>query len=140
MKLAKKKRVYGCEINMAPLIDVVFLLIIFFMCVSQFTRLHLWKLNLPEASEPAAPEAVPAGPYIINLSADGKVMMGGANYTFKTLEKLLKEENRKRKLEDIPAAVIRSDRKTNWRDAARVMRICSMSRISQIRVAVTEKP
>ena len=58
MRLRKRKPEYGCEINIAPLIDVVFLLIIFFLTVSHITQLQVEPLSLPEAEE--GPEEAPA--------------------------------------------------------------------------------
>ncbi len=50
MPRVKKAQGTGAvRFNMTPLIDIVFLLIIFFMLVSQFTKLELEQVELPVA-------------------------------------------------------------------------------------------
>lgn len=44
------------EINLTPLIDVVFLLLIFFMVSTTFDKTSELKINLPEASAQQKPE------------------------------------------------------------------------------------
>ena len=46
----------GVEINLAPLIDVVFILLIFFMVTTTFNRESELKINLPEATAESSPE------------------------------------------------------------------------------------
>ena len=45
------------EINMAPMIDMVFLLLIFFMVASHLTKLDRKQVNLPVANRSSAPES-----------------------------------------------------------------------------------
>ena len=47
------------EINMTSLIDVVFLLLIFFMVSTTFERQAVLKVDLPEAKNVAVPEDQP---------------------------------------------------------------------------------
>lgn len=49
MNFSRKKR-QPLEINLAPMIDVVFLLLIFFMVTTTFNQQSELKINLPEAS------------------------------------------------------------------------------------------
>jgi len=46
VRLHRAKREYGCQINIAPLIDVVFLLIIFFLTVSHITQVRVEALDV----------------------------------------------------------------------------------------------
>jgi biopolymer transport protein ExbD len=55
---------------MASMIDVVFLILIFFMCTSAFTQEQELKSNLPRASG-KGPSAEDFGPVRIRLSAIG---------------------------------------------------------------------
>ncbi len=64
------------EIPITPLIDVVFLLLIFFLVASQFKEVrHELRLNLPEASS-AAEVVMPEDLFIIAIDRDGKVYIG----------------------------------------------------------------
>jgi len=56
--MLKKKRRIGISIDMTPMVDVAFLLLIFFMCTTQFEPPEKDKINLPESnSEAKAPES-----------------------------------------------------------------------------------
>ncbi|GAA5444610.1 biopolymer transport protein ExbD [Microbulbifer sp. NBRC 101763] len=79
-------------VNLTPLIDVVFLLLIFFMVSTTFTKESHLKLNLPEAAGPQAadqPQAVE-----ILISADGSYSVDGQaliNKKLTTLKSALSE-------------------------------------------------
>jgi biopolymer transport protein ExbD len=54
----KKKRRIGISIDMTPMVDVAFLLFIFFMCTTQFKPPEKDKITLPESnSEAKSPES-----------------------------------------------------------------------------------
>jgi len=56
--MLKKKRRIGIAIDMTPMVDVAFLLLIFFMCTTQFKPPEKDKITLPESnSEAKAPES-----------------------------------------------------------------------------------
>ena len=52
MRFARRQRI-GVDINLTPLIDVVFLLLIFFMVSTTFTKESHLSIDLPEASPQA---------------------------------------------------------------------------------------
>src|SRR5512132_3431942 len=55
--MLKKMRRIGIAIDMTPMVDVAFLLLIFFMCTTQFKPPEKDKIDLPESnSEAKAPE------------------------------------------------------------------------------------
>src|SRR5207244_12901172 len=56
--MLKKKRRIGISIDMTPMVDVAFLLLIFFMCTTQFKPPERVKITLPASnSEAKAPES-----------------------------------------------------------------------------------
>src|SRR4029453_19047884 len=56
--MLKKMRRIGIAIDMTPMVDVAFLLLIFFMCTTQFDPPEKDKINLPESNSAAkAPES-----------------------------------------------------------------------------------
>ena len=67
MRLRKKHHLQGVEINIAPLIDVVLLLIIFFMVIAQFTRLEVEALELPKAQHGDSPSDPLDRQIIVNM-------------------------------------------------------------------------
>lgn len=58
------------EVNLTPLIDVVFLLLIFFMVSTSFNRESEIQINLPEAS--AKPQEAKEQPIEISIDASGR--------------------------------------------------------------------
>ena len=90
----KFRRQQGEEIgvNLTPLIDVVFLLLIFFMVSTTFKKESHISLNLPEASgETSAPEA---SQIEIIIAADGAYAINDqmlVNNKFKTLQAAIKK-------------------------------------------------
>jgi len=66
------------QINLTPLIDIVFLLLIFFMVSTTFTKESQLKIRLPEAKgEEAVPQNVPQ--LVIEISALGVYAVKGPN-------------------------------------------------------------
>ncbi|WP_231757269.1 ExbD/TolR family protein [Microbulbifer elongatus] len=79
-------------VNLTPLIDVVFLLLIFFMVSTTFTKESHLKLNLPEAAGPQA-ESPPSTIEIL-INADGSYSVDGQaliNKKLVTLKSALSE-------------------------------------------------
>ena len=70
----RRQKLEEVSVNLTPLIDVVFLLLIFFMVSTTFTKESRLTLELPEASgDPAPQEVVPLevivdahGQYMVN--------------------------------------------------------------------------
>jgi len=61
-------------IRLAPLIDVVFILLVFFMLASSFLDWRAFEIAMPAAdSAPSDSE----DPIIVSLAADGRVTVGG---------------------------------------------------------------
>lgn len=75
------------DINLTPLIDVVFLLLIFFMVSTTFTKETHLSLDLPEAEGEMAPTAVDK--IEILVSSDGSYAVNGQNLVNSQLKTLL---------------------------------------------------
>jgi biopolymer transport protein ExbD len=156
------------EINMTPMIDVVFNLIIFFMLVADLSKKDLELMTLPW-SESAVPDTADEKDFrvIINVvknldnhgktrpkpvkewkRSDGiKIMLKGKEYTLDALtQSLLIIANRKRDM-DHPMqpsevfALIRCDQDIRWREVQWVMQACAHPdvRIYKLQFA-TSKP
>jgi len=72
MRFEGRARV-STRIDMAPLIDVVFLLLIFFLLTSSFVSRRAMDLNLP-GSDTAV--AVAEAPVLVRIFADGSIRVG----------------------------------------------------------------
>ena len=135
MRLTKSKRTFGTEINITPLIDIVFLLIIFSMVVSQFSKLHAEKLELPEARKGAEPKPTRTGRVVVNLLPDGRIVVAGTDHTRRTLGGLLDEQVARLEPGGL-SVVVRSDRRTRWKLVRPVLELCAARRIARVKVAV----
>ena len=70
MKFHSRSQAEDPNINLTPLIDVVFLLLIFFMVSTTFDTTSQLKIKLPEASENA--NSKPAQQLTLLIDGDGK--------------------------------------------------------------------
>lgn len=71
----RRARAQEVEINLTPLIDVVFLLLIFFMVSTSFTKETRLAITLPEADGLVAEEQ--ATPVEVVISAEGSYAVNG---------------------------------------------------------------
>ncbi len=138
MKLRKKSRVPTCRINMAPLIDIVFLLIIFFMTVTQMTKMQVENLRLPEAKSGEAATAALSSRLVVNIRESGEILVVGRIHTLATLDAMLADAVRQRGAADV-SVLLRGDRDMSWRKAGAVMKLCAARGIDRVRVAVQQK-
>ncbi|MFT4569818.1 MAG: biopolymer transport protein ExbD [Hyphomicrobiaceae bacterium] len=76
------------QISIAPLIDIVFLLLVFFMLTSTFTKPEAIDLTLPSTQTSAPTDEHPIR---ISLSVDGEVSLNGEIVEFDQLRPRLIE-------------------------------------------------
>jgi len=77
---------------MVPMIDVVFLLIIFFMTVAEFSRLETEEVDLPVADQAKVEEEVPVGRLVVNVREDGGIIVSKMHLDPRTFAELLARE------------------------------------------------
>ena len=124
------------EMNMTPMIDVVFLLIIFFMIITDLTQQDLEELQLPKAHAAVEdkPDPTIVRP-IINIPQSGRMIykrdvyydpeVDGQNLV--RLERFLVDQaNRMPKKDKLPdnPLMIRADKGTEFKYIQRVMEVC----------------
>ncbi len=76
-------------INMTPLIDIVFLLIIFFMTVSQITRIRDLPVQLPTVTSGTSPSKITN--VTINVSKEADIFITGKKRTDNEVVAILSE-------------------------------------------------
>ena len=79
------------EIELTPMIDGVFLLIIFFMVAAQFARITRAELDLPQEKGEQEQAAEEAG-LVINLLADGSIEVAQRTIGIEELLQIVQEE------------------------------------------------
>lgn len=86
----RRQRSTEVGVNLTPLIDVVFLLLIFFMVSTTFTRETQLTIDLPEAS--GSPRETRVQPVEVLVAEDGSYRVNGqpvANQRFRSLQAAL---------------------------------------------------
>ena len=114
MKFQRQRR-EEVNVNLTPLIDVVFLLLIFFMVSTTFTKETHLEVDLPEAAEATQLEEQPQTVDII-ISAEGTFSVNGQpliNTQAETLRiAILKVLGGQASLEQKPPLIVTADAKT----------------------------
>ncbi len=119
---------------MTPMIDIVFLLIIFFMTVSQVTKINQEHVEL--ARQPGAEDQKPAV-LTINFTADSRIVVGGMDYEVPELIALIADELTR--LSDDPTrltVVLRADRRVTGGVIKPVVEALANMDIRKVRFAV----
>ena len=132
MKLVKREPDEGRGMNMTPMIDVVFQLLIFFMLVSEIARTEKADLVLPKASE-AQPDHGDPGRHTINVTRDGRIMVGGRFKTLEQIDAILAVEvqimkKRGEKFSEKPI-LIRADKEAHFETVQKIMGKCVKHKI-----------
>ncbi len=78
-------------VDITPMIDVVFLLIIFFMVTAQFARITRAELNLPQEQGEQDQAAEEAG-LVINVLADGSLIVNERDVTLEDMLDIVRDE------------------------------------------------
>ena len=128
--------------NMTPMIDVVFLLLIFFLVSSHLAQQEVQlELDLPEAGSGQRPTQEQARRVVVNVLPQarpaGRIMVGGRLLQGGELAELIRYESRRvgRQLE----VRIRADRKVPYRVVEPVMVACAEAGVWKVTFAVVGK-
>jgi biopolymer transport protein ExbD len=135
MRLRRSKRALGWEVNIAPMIDIVFQLIIYGLVTSLITKVEVENIALPEAKQGEEKQAAAVGRLTVNVCKDGSIVVGGQGHTIESLRRFLSDTVARQGPEDI-VILIRGDREADWKPLAQVMAACAANGIGHVRVAV----
>ena len=113
-------------IPMAPLIDIVFLTLVFFMTISVFSQLESEiNISVPKSTEAKEMSRAP-GEVIINVTKDGEYFVNQQLLDHKGLEEMLARVARL--FPDQPV-IIRADEKTYHKYIVNVLDACTKANI-----------
>ena len=119
-------------IPMAPMIDIVFLLLIFFITTSVFARLeNELSVTVPTADS-ATPPQRDLGELIINVKMDGTIIVNQRKITLTQLDILL---TRIAKEYPDKSVIIRGDRDSRLENAVQILDTCAKAGIWNIQIA-----
>lgn len=123
-------------VRIAPLIDIVFLLLIFFLVATTFYEAEKdITIRLASATEGKERSRGPDR-IVINVGAAGIIVVNQRVVSTDELEQLLAEAKR---LNDQVAAIIRCDRQTRHADFVKVLNLCERTRLLQVAVAAVQE-
>jgi biopolymer transport protein ExbD len=83
-----RQRRRSVTVDITPMIDVVFLLIIFFMTTAQYALLTRAELDLPREKGEQREAAEEAG-LVINITREGQLIVSGRNVDLRELEEIV---------------------------------------------------
>lgn len=127
MRLKRHAELAKGRIDLAPLVDVVFLLIIFFMLTSSFVRQPGIMVRLPKA---ITSEALEERNVIITITAEGEIFLDEEPITINELSsKLVEAAKAERYL------LIKADQKASLGRVVEVWDLCRKNGISQVSIA-----
>jgi len=111
VRFRKERHPHGIDFNMTPLIDIVFLLIVFLMTVQELSRLELEEVDLPTADQ-ARPLPQPPQRLVINVLPDGRLVVANQEMDLGQVWGLLERERDRLRAsgrEDDLTIIVRAD-------------------------------
>lgn len=119
------------QIDIAPLIDIIFQLLIFFMLTSSFVMQPSIKINLPKAvtSEAARMQRIE-----IVLSSENVIYFNGKVVTAKELQAILKQAGQRNQ-----SILIKADKRASLGRVVEVWDMARDSGIAQINIATNQE-
>ena len=136
MNFRKKQRARPQGLQMTALMDVIFLLLCFFVTTSVFSQ---WEseiaIALPSAKSATVPGRMP-GEIILNVSSQGVVTINGQVLT---LEDLTSRLSRLAKLYHGQPVVIRADKETSYESLVAVIDACRTADVWNFSLATKDE-
>ena len=122
-------------IQLAPLVDVLLLLLIFFLITWNAARNeNELDVKIPKATA-AKEKSAPIGDVIVNVKADGNVVVNRRTLSGPDLEKMLKALVQ---LNPDQAVVIRGDEVGAYKNIIGVLNICSEAGVTNVAFATAK--
>jgi len=125
----KIKRANSAQLALTPMIDIVFLLLIFFLVTSRFSEEEQQlDVELPSASE-ALPASIQPDEIVINIDAQGRYYIDGRFRPVEQIEPLLRRAQINNPLTQ--TVVIRADKRADWDHVLTVFNLCKKVGITE---------
>ncbi len=144
MNLRPGHKEENVDVNLTPLIDVVFLLLIFFMVTTTFDRHAKLKVSLPESSVKASQQQSES--LVLSIDAKGNYFLNDrqiVNQQLDTLKQALQKTitqmniSTKENYKDI-ALVLKADANTPHQSVVRAMDAASQLGLTKLSIATIE--
>jgi len=124
-----KREEISLGVSIAPLIDIVFLLLIFFMLTSHFDIISGIDIKLPDISERGSDQSVDT--MTVSLDKTGNCYLQKKKVTLKDLYLRLKELTKEKKIN----LILNADRDVTHGHVVRIMDLAKKAGINSIVIA-----
>jgi len=131
MRFKRRAELKKGQLDIAPLIDVVFLLLIFFMLTSSFIFQPGIKVNLPKA---VTSEAVHEKSLVILVTGSDMVYLNDRAITTKELNSRLRIAAKEKK-----PLLIKADRHASMGKIVEIWDMCRDTGVSRINIATSQE-
>lgn len=122
------------SVQMAPMIDMVFLLLIFFMVASHLNKMDRIEIEPPIAENAAVPDEL-AGRRTISIRADDTIFIGSTSRELHEVSPLVEKARRH---EPQLKIFLRADRRVKHKRVREVMEACADAGVLEIIFATYE--
>ena len=125
------------SLNLTPMIDIVFLLIIFFMVGTKFTELERKiGLRVPEVTDRGALTAAPERK-VVSVYRDGRIELDKRPVTLAELTEQLADV--RRQYPDL-GVLVRGDFRGPYQNVAAVLNACKQAGVRDLNLSVQKRP
>jgi biopolymer transport protein ExbD len=137
VKFRRKPR-ENVEINLASLIDVVFILLLFFVVTTTFTRETQLKVDLPEAASGTPPEQTELKQVEILIAADDTFSVNGQQLMESNLDNLMAALQKESSGDNSLPLIISADAQTHHQAVVTAMDAAGKLGFSHLRLTTVE--
>ncbi len=137
MKFRRKAR-ENVDIGLAPLIDVVFILLLFFVVTTTFTRETQLKVDLPEAASGTPPQDAEKKQLEVVIDVDGSFTLNGKTLIKHDLSTLMAALSKESGGDTSLPMIISADGKTPHQAVITAMDAAGKLGFAQLRITTVE--
>ena len=129
MTTSNKRRTRKPKIDVVPLIDVLMVLIIFFLVTMQFQDLRALNVKLPKIE--SAGSNLIQNELIISIKEKGETFVNGNGTTLPDLKKILKSSSQ---LQKKPLVLVVADENVPLKHVTEVVDLCRLNNLEDFRL------
>ena len=137
MRFRKFRDIQPIPLQLAPMIDILFLLLIFFIITWNFSRRETEiEISVPAADEGKADQHHDVGEIVVNVRKGGEILVEGEQLTE---PQLLQKLQLIAQVHKDQAVILRGDEKTEYQKIMDVLNLCQKAGIWNVSFA-TQAP
>ncbi|MBR9801011.1 MAG: ExbD/TolR family protein [Rubinisphaera brasiliensis] len=137
MRTASSPRSRTLRFAITPMIDIVFLLIIFFLVATHFVKSEtLDPVNLPEATQATDPDESVPSRLVVTVSAEGKYSVNGRPFSWEELKVLIESLDAGDDPDSEREVRIRADAKATYAKVKPILLACAEAGVQKVSFSV----